>query len=239
MLGSPFPDVDGEDIVKNGKVLYVMLPALSASPDQLGMLGLMFILMFKTNASLAVGGDKQSILPLQFKIYQNLIKPNPIHLIVADEIGSYVPEQGLSILLSQIRSLRMGMILSAQDVVSMKAGTGERELKRIMANLGKIILQNRDQDTKEIGELLPEIEIIDSDVQLHSALNEGVLESGNITLKQEPSVKIGISTKFSKGLGLYIDGQRDEPVFFQSYWQDDQTDRPLQIRRYAPYGEAA
>jgi len=235
ILGTPYPDIIGEDILANNKVLYVILPALGASADQIAMLGKMFVLMHKTNAAMALGGERQSATPVQFQIFQNLIKPNPIHLIVLDEVGSFIPP-GLSILLSQIRSLRMSMILSAQDVASMKTGGDDREQKRIMANLTKVILRNKDNETKGLEELLPDVEVVEGQSTLMSAVDERLINTGTAEIKKVPSFDVGITTRFYKGFAAFVDGGSSEPILFQSYWvgAESDADKALQIRRMEP-----
>jgi len=233
ITGTPFPEVDGEDIIKNNKVLYVMLPVMELSEDQVSMLGRMFILMFKNISSIALGGDKQSATPIQFKIYQNKIKPNPVFLMVLDELGAYMTS-GVSILLSQLRSLRIAMLLSIQETVSVQpsGGEGQREQARIMGNLAKLVLQNRDGDTHEFEKMIPEVEVIESDGFLHSAVGKRVYGSKNLTVKKVKNFEIGQSSRFAKGFGVYVDGARDEPTYFQSYYIGDNGENPLQIRKF-------
>lgn len=233
ITGTPYPEVDGEDIIKNNKVLYVMLPVMELSSDQIQVLGRMFILMFRNIASIALGGDKQSATPIQFKIYQNKIKPNPVFLMVLDELGSYMTS-GVSILLSQLRSLRIAMLLSIQESVSVQptGNDGQREQSRIMANLSKIVLQNKDADTGEFEKMMPEIEVIESDGYIHSAVGKKVFGSKSLSVKKIRNFEISQSSRFAKGFGVFVDGARDEPTYFQSYYIGDNGESPLQIRKF-------
>lgn len=233
ITGTPYPEVDGEDIIKNNKVLYVMLPVMELSGDQIEVLGKMFILMFRNISSIALGGDKQSATPIQFKIYQNKIKPNPVFLMVLDELGAYMIS-GVSVLLSQLRSLRIAMLLSIQESVSVQpnGSDGQREQSRIMGNLAKIVLQNRDSDTHEFEKMIPEVEVIESDGYLHSAVGKRVFGSKSLTVKKVKNFEIGQSSRFAKGFGVYVDGARDEPTYFQSYYIGDNGESPLQIRKF-------
>ena len=236
IFGASFPDVDGEDIVKNNKVLYIMLPVLELAPDQIGMLGKMFILMFKGIASIALGGDKQSATPIQFKIYQNRIKPNPLFIMVLDELGAYIPQNGLSELLSQVRSLRISMILSVQNNVSLDAPKNPNELKKIESNLAKMILEHKDAELKKLEDLICDVKMIESKSVLRSA-TEGhrVLENGTVDIVERKPFEISLATRFSKGAGVFIDKARDEPVIFQSYYLGDNAKQALQIRRFESY----
>jgi len=235
VMGVPYPDVDGEDIIRNNKVLYVMLPVMELSSDQINMLGKMFILMFKNIASLALGGDRQSATPIQFKIYQNKMKPNPVFLMVLDEIGSYIIN-GLSIIASQVRSLSIALLISGQDSVSVEPSEeGQREKARLLANLAKLVLRNRDADTHEFEKMIPETEVIESDNFVHSAVSKNVIGSRTLKVSKIRNFEIAQSSRFNKGFGVYIDGARDEPTYFQSYYLGDNSIYPSQIRKYEAF----
>lgn len=218
VFGTPNPEVDGADVLKNNKVLYIMLPVLELSADQTGILGKIFILLFRTVAGIALGGDKQDQIPTQFQIYQNKIKPRPIFIIVYDELGSYMTD-GLSVQLSQIRSLNMSAILSVQDMVSVKPRGIDEEQRRILANLSKIILQHKDKDVIELQQLVPEVEVLESTGYLQSAIkdNQFIANKGDMKIERQKAFDMTMSKNFQKGMGMMI-LDKDEPIIFQSYY---------------------
>ena len=234
IMGVIYPEVDGEDTIKNGKVLFTMLPATDLSEDQVGALGKLIILLFKNIASIGLGGTKQAATSVQFKIYQHKIKPSPIYLMVADEIGSYMPSKGLSLIASQVRSLQIALIISGQDTVSIEpdGSDGKRERSRLMANLAKIVLQTRDIDTAELEKLIPDVDVVETDTFVRSAVTHDVIRTENATTKKVKMFDIGIATRFVKGFGVYLDGARNEPVYFQSYYLGDNIKQALQIRKH-------
>ena len=237
IVGTPFPDVDGQDIVNNNKVLYCMLPVLDLEEDQVEILGKMFILMIKEVAGIALGGDMQAALPVQFQIYQNKIKPNPIHLVVFDELGAFMTTQ-LSLLASQVRSLRFGLIYSIQDFVSLKPrqSFGDEEQQRNLANLAKILLQMRDTDIEKLSPLIPEVEVIESEHFLKSAIySERIIGGESLDVKKKKLFDLDVTTKFQKGFGVYMDSSNDEPIYYQSKYIGDEANYPLQIRKYLPF----
>jgi hypothetical protein len=237
IVGTPFPDVDGEDIVKNNKVLYCMLPVLELEQDQIEILGKMFILMIKEVAAIALGGEQQAALPVQFQIYQNKIKPNPIHLAVFDELGAFMTNQ-LSVLASQARSLRFGLIYSVQDFVSLKPreAFGDEEQQRNLANLAKILLAIRDTDVDKLSPLIPEVEVIEADHFMKSAISsEKIIGGESLNVSKKKLFNLDITTKFAKGCGVYIDSSTEEPIYYQSKYIGDEAKYPLQIRRYLPF----
>ncbi|CAA6806916.1 MAG: Unknown protein [uncultured Sulfurovum sp.] len=236
VFGTPVADVDGRDIVSNGKVLFTMIPVLELSSDQIKILAKNIILMFKSIAAIGIAGDKQSATPIQFKIYQNMIKPNPIFLMVMDELGAYIPDGDLlSKLLTQVRSLKIGMLLSLQESISMKPTGNETEQKRLEGNLSKIILENKDPDTKKYEELIPDIEIIKTEGHVKSAVTHKIIASQSLQINKEKAFDIGITSKFAKGCGAYLGKAREEPIFFQSYYVGDNAKNALQIRRFNSY----
>ena len=232
IMGSPYPEIDGEDIVKNGKVLFVMLPATELAGDQVEALGKLIILFFKNIASLALGGDKQSATSVQFKIFQHKIKPTPIYLMVLDEIGSYMPSKIVSLIASQVRSLQISLIISGQDTVSIEpdGADGKREKARLMANLAKIVLQTRDTDTLELEKLIPEVEVIETDSYVKSVTSHEVIATEGGTIKKVKTFDMGNATRFVKGFGVHLDSARKEPIYFQSYYLGDNIKYALQIR---------
>jgi len=233
IMGVVYPDIDGEDIIKNNKVLFVLLPATELSKDLVEALGKLIILMFKNIASIALGGSKQASTSVQFKIYQHKIMPTPIFMMVTDEIGSYMPSNGMSLIASQVRSLRIALIIAGQDVVSVEpnGADGKRERARLMANLAKIVLQTRDMDTADLERLVPDVEVLESDSMLKSATTHEYINNPNYNVKKVKMFDIGIATKFAKGFGMYLDGARDEPIYFQSYYLGDNIRQALQIRK--------
>lgn len=238
ILGTSYPDVEVEDILANGKVLFEMIPIQELASDQSAMIGKMSILKFKMLASLALGGDKQSATPVQFKIYQNKIKPNPIFFVVFDEVGAYMTT-GMSYLLSQVRSLRISVWLGAQDLVSVRpeGGDGDREQARILANLSKLVVQTRDVDAHEFEKMIPDVEVIESEGYLNSAVNHNIIGSQNLAIKKVKMFDIAQATSFSKGFGVFIDGAREEPVYYQSYYLGDNAKHSLRIRRFRGFEE--
>jgi len=238
ILGTAYSDIEMEDILSNGKVLYEMIPVQELATDQTETLGKMGILKFKMLASVALGGDKQNATPIQFKIYQNKIKPNPIFFVVFDEVGAYITV-GMSYLLSQVRSLRVSVWLSMQDLVSARpsGGEGEREQSRIIANLSKIVAGTRDGDISEFEKMIPEVEVIESEGYMHSAVSHSIIGSKNLTIKKEKVFDVAKTSSFSKGFAVYIDGARDEPVYFQSYYLGDNAQYSLRIRRFRGFEE--
>ena len=220
VLDTPTPDVDGIDVFKNNKFLYVMLPVLEYSPDATMMLGKIFVLMFKAMAATALGGEKQDALPLQFAIYQNKIKPNPLYLAIFDEYGAYPVPKAMPMLLAQIRSLNCSALLSIQDLASTQPlKTDEWELERQMANSSKIVLEARDGKLWETAvKYIPEYEYIKPKYVKDALSDKFLLVNNEVDIEKAKPFEETITKEFKTGMGMLVTGTR-EPVLFQSYYR--------------------
>ena len=221
IFNSPYPEVEIEDLFKNNKCLYVQLPATEFTTDLVKILGAIFVLMFKTLASIALGGEKQDTLPVQFKIYQDLIKPVPLYVAIFDEYGSYPVPKAMPLLLAQTRSLNCSIIISVQDFASLQPMREDRwEKSRTVANTSKILLESKDDDIIEyMGKFIKEVDYLEGDIKL-DYLNKNnfyVDRLGGYKIERRKPIDEKIVKEFSTGFGMLIH-RDDEPILFQSYY---------------------
>jgi len=232
---TPYPEVDGDDIITNNKILYVMLPILEYAPAEVKFLAKIFVLMVKAITATALGATKQDAFGIQFKIYQNKIKPRPVFICVFDEWGSYATD-GMSVILAQARSLLISVIISTQDEVSFKAT--EEELKRAKANLSKIILQAKDPDIIEtIEKYLPEFRVLNAKEYLKSIDDENELISSptDLQIEKEKLFDPKKVTEFGKGLGIIL-ANDTMPVIMQSYYVGGNVNK-IYLKRFEGFRE--
>ena len=232
---TPYPEVDGDDIVTNNKILYVMLPILEYGSSEVKFLAKIFVLMVKAITATALGAEKQDAFGIQFRIYQNKLKPRPVFIAVFDEWGSYATD-GMSVILAQARSLLISVIISTQDKVSFKAT--EEELLRAMGNLSKIILQIKDTETIELVEkYIPEYRFLNAKEYQKSIEDSDELVSSltDLQVEKEKAFDIKKAMEFGKGLGLLVvnDGM---PVIMQSYYVGGDTSK-IYLRRFEGFRE--
>lgn len=147
VLDTENPDIDMKDVVLNNKILYVLLPALKQSQQTLASLGRFLVSTFKIVFAELIGtkiiGDTEE---LSSNI--SAIKPDPPFLLILDEAGSYIPED-IDNVLAQARSTGVGVIISVQEIASLKKG-GEILEKRVLNNTKlKICLAVDDPDAAE------------------------------------------------------------------------------------------
>ena len=221
IFNTPYPEVDIEDLFKNNKCLYIQIPVTEFTTDLVKILGAIFVLMFKTLASIALGGEKQDVLPVQFKIYQDLIKPTPLYVAIFDEYGSYPVPKAMPILLAQTRSLNCSIVLSVQDIASVQPLREDRwEKSRAVANTSKIILETKDEDVLDyIGKFIPEFDYLEGNIKIDYLNNNNVYEDrlNDYKIDKRKPIHEKIVKEFSTGFGMLV--HRDaEPILFQSYY---------------------
>lgn len=223
VFGSPLPDVQMTDILKNNKVLFVMLPAMELGEQKAKLIGQMFIRDMQETGSLSLGGDNLSITPTQDTLYKDKITPKPLSLFIADEYGYYrVEGSEMVMILAQFRSLNMGAVLSLQEV----AGLGSDEAtKKAMANTSKLILKSYDREIKEfVDSQLAEEDYVDTQKQFN--VNGKIVETigENIEVKQRKTFDTSILSDMMYGCGIYICNSK--PVIVQSYYVGGESTEP-------------
>lgn len=215
IFGSPFPDIDMKDIIKNNKSLYVILPVLELGEDMGKLLGKMFIRDMQESGSVSLGGENLLITPKQRAVYVDKITPKPLTLFCADEYGYYRVDGGaMSIILAQFRSLNIGAILSLQDV----AGLGsDEETQKALANTSKFVLKSYDTKIRDfVEQQLSEEDVMEVQQYLNSERKIVEAVGENITVKREKSFDISMLSDLSYGCGVYLSNSK--PIIVQSYF---------------------
>ncbi|QDD68125.1 TraM recognition domain-containing protein [Caminibacter pacificus] len=231
-----YPDVDLADIIRNNKVLYVMFPVLNMAEDQLIMIAKMYVILIKLATSLGLGGENQEALPLQLKIYQNKLKPLPLYMVILDEWGSYATA-GMATQNAQARSLKISMVYSTQDKASFLPENDDREMKRILGNMKKLVLQVQDEEIFEyVEKYIDEVEVLEEKEIIREMGKEKSIKADTTSLKIEkkPAFPVKKLSSFSKGLSLLLNG--DNPIIIQSYYVGENPS-PLRITTYKGFEE--
>jgi len=215
VFGSPFPDVDMQDIMKNNKVLYVLLPVLELGDEKSKIIGKMLIRDLQESGSVTLGGENLSITPTQDNLYKDRITPKPLSLVIADEYGYYrVEGNAMSAILAQFRSLNISAMLSMQNVAGLG---GDEETKTALANTAKFVLKSYDKEIREYVETqIGEVDVIET--QKYLDVNKNIKESiaGNIEIKKEKTFDVSILGDMMYGCGLFI--CNSQPIIVQSYY---------------------
>ncbi|KAB7891290.1 hypothetical protein [Poseidonibacter ostreae] len=215
IFGSPFPDVYMKDIIKNNKVLYVMLPVLELGAEMSKLLGKMIISDMQESGSVTLGGENLNITPTQDTIYKDKITPKPLSMFVADEYGYYRVEEGImTSILAQFRSLNFCAILSLQET----AGLGkDEEQEKALGNTAKFILKSYDTKIKEfVDKQISEVEFIEQDKYMGSSGEIHNSETESIKIEKKKPIDSTILSDLNYGCGLLISNSK--PKIIQSYY---------------------
>jgi hypothetical protein len=109
-------EVDFWDIVANGRIAVILLPALAKSSADLSMIGKMMVAMFKNALGrlldLPVEGDWATV------VERRVSTGRPPFLAIFDEVGHYLTA-GMGLMAAQARSLNVSLVFGTQDMESM------------------------------------------------------------------------------------------------------------------------
>lgn len=138
-------DVDIVDVVRNSRVLVVLLPSLAYSLSTLRALGRVILSTFKIALTTGLGKDIVGDLrEISEQVKRN--RPSVPFVLIPDEYGSYAVE-GFDTVLAQARSLGMGVMISVQEIASLIKAS-EADAKRLIGNTNiKIIMKIECPDT--------------------------------------------------------------------------------------------
>ena len=215
------PEVDLVDIIKNQKILYVLLPPLKQSPATTKLLGRIILYASRQAVGIALGGHIDRLTDVERDVLVSMITPQPLSVLVLDEYGSY-PVEGLDTFLAQVRSINFSVLLSTQDYTSARAGQGEEKentVKRAWANTQKFILRIKDDETlRMVAEYLKEKDVLTS--QIISVEEGSYMEDIRYSVETQRKKVLDpkILTSLKNGCGVMITD--DEPVIVQTYYAD-------------------
>jgi hypothetical protein len=140
------PTIDMEDIVTNGRILYVLLPSLKVDPRTLSTIGKIVLSLFKNAIATLLGDKIAGTIEVRYRSFAK--RPRVPFWGVMDEYGSYAVE-GFDNVLAQARSLKVGVAILVQEIASLKK-TSEIESQRLLGNTGiKVALKVEEQKTAE------------------------------------------------------------------------------------------
>lgn len=224
------PEVDLLDVIKNQKILYVLLPPLKQSAHTTQLLGRIILTGLRFAVAKALGGLVENMTKEQKKVLEDMITPRPIGLCIFDEYGSY-PIEGIDTFLAQVRSINVSVVLSTQDYTSARVGgRDENSVKRAWANTQKLILRVKDNETlKAIEESL--VKVRELNLSYYEVEGEGFIQQVGMNVGDvKPIFDVNKLTGFKNGLGLFL--VDDEPVITQIYWVDCKPAEKVYLNHY-------
>jgi energy-coupling factor transporter ATP-binding protein EcfA2 len=232
VFGATDPDVDMLDILRNNKVLYVLLPVLEQDKKSAEILGKTVVMAIKSAASTALGGKIEGLTNTQLNIVESRITPIPLGLVVLDEYGAY-PVPDIDTLAAQVRSINMSFWLSTQDYTSARVGgTDENSVKRVWANTSKVVLKLEDPETRDnLERLIKEkyVATVSGATQLDSSTET---PEATVSVQKEKWIDLEKTSRFDKGMSLWI--VNGKPAYVQCFWADQPEIDRLLLNRYEP-----
>lgn len=231
IFGQSKSEIDPRKLLMDNKFLYILLPALELSKDQVQILGKIIIMTIKEIGSIALGGRTISVHKTLLNISKDKITPKPLCIAVLDEYGAYpIPE--LDTLVAQLRSINISMILGIQDMASLKAnGDDITSQERALANLTKIILKAEDKTTNEwLTSMLGKKKVRTTDRVIDGYGN--LAEKNSTTVQEVDVIDPSRLMDLNSGFGVIIGGSdNDKIVYVQTFFRggDAQT---VEIKRY-------
>lgn len=165
------PEIDMQDVVSNGRIVYILLPSLKVDTRTLSVLGKLILGFFKQAISVLLGNKISGTIEQRYRSFA--IRPRVPFWGVMDEYGAYAVE-GFDNVLAQARSLRVSIAILVQEIASIKKGS-ELEAQRLLGNTGiKIILKLEEQESiKQVIDFLSKKEV--ATVQV-SEVTDGILD---------------------------------------------------------------
>lgn len=178
-------EVDFYDIVVNRRILFVLLPALEKSPQNLSNLGKIIVssvrAMMATSLGAELEGDRADIIERK-----PTNAPMP-YMCIFDEFGYYAVE-GSAVMAAQARSLGFAMIFAGQDYQAFQK-SGKEEAASIVANCAiKMCMKLEDpSETLEIfNKAAGEANIATTDRL--DRQGSGFQDANQITIKKESRI---------------------------------------------------
>ena len=141
-------EVDMYDVIKNRRILVVMLPSLEKAPQELQNLGKVSLSAVRNAISIGLGDKNEGTIS---DVLESLPTDAPTpFLSITDEYAA-IPTPGYAEVLTQGRGLGVAAIVASQDYAGIK-GADETGAQQIIANT-KIKLAMKQEDPQATWEL--------------------------------------------------------------------------------------
>lgn len=234
IFGQSKSEIRPEKILKDNKFLYTLLPPLELQAAQVEILGKLQVMAIKEVAALALGGAKLSQHITIGNIFRDRFTPKPFTLVVLDEYGAF-PVDGIDTILAQVRSLNMSVIISVQDLVSLKpGGKGDTAQKRALANLTKLFYKIEDDDViKWVEGMVSKHEVEVPEVHYDAGGN--LVADTKVATKDVENFDPKKLRDFDKGFGvLQKNGTEFGTTYVQTFFRGGEP-KSIFVKKYRPY----
>ena len=229
IMAQPKSEINPIDLIADNQILYVLLPPLEKSKDEVEILGKIIIMTIKNFAGMALGGEHISVYSTIRNIAKDKFTPKPFTLINLDEYGAY-PVGDIDTILAQVRSLNMSVVLGIQDFVSLKtSGTDETAQKRALANTTKMVFKVADEDViRWLDTMIAEQEVEKSEYR-RDAAGELVLDT-SVRLEKEKIIPFKKVEEADNGFCLLLKGSDTEgAIWLQTFYRGGNSSANVKI----------
>ena len=205
------PDLDMQDVITNGRIVYVLLPALKVDPRSLSSLGKIILSLLKNSISVLLGEKIAGSIEIRYQA--SAIRPRVPFWSVMDEYGAYAVE-GFDNVLAQARSLKVSVAILVQEIASLKKSS-ENEAKRLLGNTGiKIFLKIEEQET--IEEAIKMIGQAEQAV-VRQSKEKSDAEDRSIEVQEKELLKVKDMKKMTSGHGYIMWAGEVMPALMKYY----------------------
>lgn len=231
IFGALHSDVDFVDVIKNNKLLYVLLPPLQQSRETTELLGRIIVMSIRQASSKALGSAVE-LTPRQAKLIEARITPVPPFIVFFDEYGAY-PVEGIDVILAQVRSINISTWIATQDFTSGRTSDNraENNVLRLWANTNvKVLMKNIDKEILQILEgYLPKVK--EAREIIHKK-EEFVYKDTQIAIEQAPVINASDMQHFKNGLSFVIGEGRF--AITQVFYADEKDETFFHLNKFEP-----
>lgn len=233
IFSQPHSEIELTSLFRDNQILYVLLPPLELSKDQVSILGKILIASIKDYASSALGGEVLTAHKTISAIKKDRETPKPFTLIVLDEYGSY-PVDDLDTILAQVRSINFSVMLGIQDIASLKAGgTNDTSKERALANTTKIFFKLKDKASIEWADAMISEEVVEDPTYKRDAVGDLVTNT-EVNIKKEKIIAIRKIQEADNGFCvMFLGGQNDRAIWLQTFYRGGKT-VPTMLKHFEP-----
>ncbi|MBZ8002394.1 type IV secretion system DNA-binding domain-containing protein [Campylobacter canadensis] len=217
-------EIDPVEAIRDNKILYILLPVLELSKDEVQILGKIIIMTIKGFAGKSLGGEFITIHKTIKNIAKDKMTPKPFSFIILDEYGAY-PVGEIDTILAQVRSLNMSVALGIQDFVSLKtSGSDDTAQKRALANTSKIIFKVADRDVIEwLDSMIAEEEFEKNEYKKDAAGD--IITDTAVSFIKEKKIKFKKVQEADNGFCLMLLGsENDRAIWLHTFFRGGTSD---------------
>ena len=213
-----YPEIDVNDTLMNNRILVVLIPSLSKSPEEAAAVGKLYISAIRLSMGMNLGyqleGKKSEVLDKRGSVGRY---PK---LLINDELG-YWFAIGIAVMFAQARELNCTMVAAVQDIQGLKRGEAKNEYGSLIANT-KVKWCLALEDADDTFELIRKsggqgyYSVLSGYDEASSMLFSSYEAQGSATIQEKDKITLKELKKLQQGEGMVI--FKDSVVPSASYY---------------------